>query len=82
MSQERSKLLKLSKSRAGQAGVLNSFSGDDEMKRRFREMGFFEGAEITVKSRMPFGGPLVIEIDDFTIAIRQSEAEFILMELA
>lgn len=73
-------LLKLSESPKGHKAIVRGFAGDSEMNRRLREMGFFEGAEIIVKSRMPFGGPLVVEVDHFSLAIRKLEADAILLE--
>lgn len=43
-------------------------------------MGFFEGSEVLVKSRMPFGGPIVVEVGATTLALRKVEADFILVE--
>lgn len=73
-------LIRLSDSPKGYKGVVSGFKGDAEMNRRLREMGFFEGAQVTVKSRMPFGGPLVVEIDQFSLALRKIEAEAIILE--
>lgn len=73
-------LLKLSDSPKGFKGIIRGFSGDSEMKRRLLEMGFYEGAQVIVKSRMPFGGPLVVEVDHFSMAIRKFEADAVLLE--
>lgn len=71
---------KLSDSPQGKAAIVRSLSGDGEMNRRLREMGFFEGAHVIVKSRLPFGGPLVVQVDEFSLALRKSEADLIVIE--
>lgn len=71
---------KLSDSPQGKAFIVRSLSGDAEMNRRLREMGFFEGAHVVVRSRLPFGGPLVVQVDEFSLALRKSEAELIVIE--
>lgn len=68
---------RLSHSPKGQTQHIKALTGDQEMNRRLRELGFYEGAEVLVRSRMPFGGPLVVEIDDFSVALRRSEADSI-----
>ena len=77
MTQASSPQKRLSQSPKGQTQHIKALTGDQELNRRLREMGFYEGASVLVRSRMPFGGPLVIEIDDFSVALRSTEAESI-----
>ncbi len=71
---------KLSHFPQGKKGSVRSIKADAELKRRLIEMGFFEGSEVLVKSRMPFGGPIVVEVGATTLALRKVEADFILVE--
>lgn len=72
--------LKLSEAPTAHEGRIHSFCGDQEINRRLREMGFFEGASIRLVSRMPFGGPILVDVDQFSIALRREEASAILLE--
>ncbi len=53
-----------------------------EIPAKFFELGFIPGTEIEVKYKAPFHGPIGVSIlkNNALIAIRQSEAEVILIE--
>ncbi len=44
------------------------------VRRRLIDFGVVEGAIISLKKALPFGGPFTIEIDGQWIAIRRKEA--------
>jgi ferrous iron transport protein A len=80
MIENTSSFLPLSQSPQGKPARVTALSGDEDMNRRLRELGFYEGAMVTVKSRMPFGGPLVVLVDQFALALRRVEADVVLLE--
>ncbi len=41
------------------------------IKRRILDLGIFEGTEVNVLSKMPFGGPIMIESNGNRIALRK-----------
>lgn len=41
------------------------------IKRRLLDLGIFEGTEVNVLSKMPFGGPIMIECNGNRIAMRK-----------
>jgi ferrous iron transport protein A len=45
-------------------------------------MGIYAGKEIRVLFRAPFGGPLAVEIGDYTLSMREEEAGLVLIESA
>jgi ferrous iron transport protein A len=50
---------------------------NDNLKRRMTDMGIVEGAEVSLKGIMPFGGPIMIEVGGQLITIRRKDAESI-----
>ncbi len=63
--------------RVGQSGRITHIGGDSDLRESLYELGFFADRELTVLSRMPFGGPDIVEIDGACIALRSTEAECI-----
>lgn len=44
------------------------------LRRRLIDLGIMEGAEISIKRKLPFGGPLALEVNGQWIGIRRWEA--------
>ncbi len=51
-----------------------------ELGRRIRDMGLLPGAEITVIGRAPLRDPVALKISNFTLTLRNNEADYILVE--
>jgi ferrous iron transport protein A len=52
-----------------------------ELERRLIELGFVEGARVTVLHQGLIGGdPIAVRINDATVALRRREAAWILVE--
>lgn len=49
----------------------------EEIGRRLCEHGIYKGISITKLAQAPFGGPLMVSVDDISIAIRRVEAKYI-----
>jgi ferrous iron transport protein A len=62
----------------GQAAVLAHVEGDpmqDPLCRRLAELGFCEGATVTLLHTGPFGGnPLAVQVGSSLVALRRAEA--------
>jgi len=44
------------------------------------EMGLIKGKKIEVLFRAPFGGPIAIDVDGYTLSLRKDEATLVLVE--
>ena len=53
--------------------------GDDAVMQRLLEMGLFEGEELEVVAVAPLGDPLEIQLRDYRLSLRRSEAARILV---
>lgn len=50
-------------------------TGEPNLTRRLREMGFHSGCVIRILGRAPFNGPFVVQLHDSVLALRSAEAE-------
>jgi DtxR family Mn-dependent transcriptional regulator len=64
----------------GQRGRVLRLGGDPTIRRRLMEMGVTPGAEVEVERLAPLGDPLEIEVRDYHLSLRKSEAAQILVE--
>jgi len=53
-----------------------------ELGRRIRDMGLIPGAEVTVVGKAPLQDPVALRLRDFTLTLRNSEADHIVVEPA
>ncbi len=51
-----------------------------ELARRVRDMGLIPGAEITVVGKAPLKDPVALRLRDFTMTLRNNEADHITVE--
>ncbi len=51
-----------------------------ELGRRIRDMGLLPGVEITVLHRAPLKDPVALKVNDFTLSLRNNEADEILVQ--
>jgi ferrous iron transport protein A len=51
-----------------------------ELGRRIRDMGLVPGADVEVIGRAPLGDPVAVRLSGFTISLRNSEADAVLVE--
>lgn len=45
-----------------------------EVARRLTDLGFTTGARVRVTRRAPFGGPMLVRVADYEVALRRGEA--------
>ncbi|NCD24004.1 MAG: ferrous iron transport protein A [Deltaproteobacteria bacterium] len=64
-----------------QSGIIKSVSAQGELGRRIRDMGLVPGSTITVIGRAPLKDPVALRLKGFTLTLRNSEADFITVEL-
>ncbi len=59
-----------------------AIKAEGELGRRIRDMGIVPGVEVAVVGRAPLRDPVALRLRDFTIALRNSEADYIVVECA
>lgn len=59
--------------------VIANVIGNPTLTRRLREMGFHSGCEVRILGRAPFKGPFVVQLHDSVLALRQTEAQCLLI---
>jgi ferrous iron transport protein A len=64
-----------------QKGVIKKVSTSGVMGRRIREMGLVPGTPVFIQGRAPLRDPVAIKVRDFTLTLRNNEADFILVEV-
>ena len=74
--------IKLRKMKVGQKGIISRVTASSELGRRIRDMGLIPGKEVTVQGRAPLYDPVSLRIMGFTMTLRNSEADYIEVEVA
>ena len=64
-----------------QSGTIAAIKANGELGRRIRDMGLVPGAAIRVQGRAPLYDPVALKVRDFTLTLRNSEADFIEVEV-
>lgn len=64
----------------GQSGRVVAVHGSDAISLRLLEMGLTPGTKLTVIGTAPFGDPLEIEVRDYRLGVRLTEAKRIEVE--
>lgn len=67
--------------RKGQSGHICAVSAHGELGRRIREMGLVPGTPVTIQGRAPLKDPVALRVLDFTLSLRNSEADYIEVEV-
>ncbi len=56
--------------------------GEGALKRRIMDMGVTRGTEVYVEKVAPLGDPVQVKLRGYSLSLRKSEAEGILVEFA
>lgn len=64
-----------------QGGTIKRVSARGDMGRRIREMGLVPNAYIQIQGRAPLRDPVAIKVRDYTLTLRNNEADYILVEV-
>ncbi|HCU88950.1 MAG TPA: ferrous iron transport protein A [Gammaproteobacteria bacterium] len=67
---------------AGQTATIRGFSQDNSVTQRLLQLGIIEGERVDVVRRAPAGDPIEIRILGYSLSLRNTEAEIILVTLA
>jgi ferrous iron transport protein A len=60
-----------------QSGTSLDVSATGELGRRIRDMGLVPGTPVTVVGKAPLQDPVALRLRDFTLTLRNNEAELI-----
>ena len=66
----------------GKQGVVVRIGGEKSTKRRLLDMGMVPGETVTIKKVAPLGDPLELEVKNYQLSLRKSEARNIIVETA
>jgi len=61
-------------------GVIKIINAKGELGRRIRDMGLIPGTEVLVVGRAPLKDPVALRLKDFTLTLRNNEADYITVE--
>lgn len=61
--------------------VIRRVSASGELGRRIRDLGLVPGTEIRVMGRAPLKDPVALRVRDFTLTLRNNEADHITVEI-
>jgi len=77
MNQETASAISLRRLRVGQRARIFQVEAEGELGRRLRDMGLVPGTEVSVVGRAPLRDPVALRLRDFTLTLRNSEADHI-----
>lgn len=66
--------------RINQQARIVAVQAQGDLGRRIREMGLIPGTQITVIGRAPLKDPVALRLMDFTLTLRNNEADHILVD--
>lgn len=59
---------------------ISYITASGEMGRRLRDMGLIPGTEVKVIGRAPLKDPVALRLRDFTLTLRNNEADCIMVD--
>ena len=66
--------------RVNQKARVRTITAQGELGRRIRDLGLVPGTEIIVVGKAPLRDPVALRLRDFTLTMRNSEADHILVD--
>jgi ferrous iron transport protein A len=75
------KIIKMREMSDNQKGIIKKVYAYGEMGRRIREMGLIPEVPIQIQGRAPLKDPVAVKVRDFTLTLRNNEANLILVEV-
>lgn len=75
------KSVNLRSMRVGEKGKIAHIEGQGIVNQRIRDMGIIPGASIMVVGKAPLKDPVAVRLGGITIALRNREADHILVNL-
>lgn len=63
-----------------QKARITAITATGETSRRLRDMGLIPGTEVKVVGRAPLKDPVALRLRDFTLTLRNNEADCVMVE--
>lgn len=79
-SEKHSRAIELKDMTVGESGSVVRIRAMGELGRRIRDMGIIPGSHLCVTGRAPLNDPLTIRLRGYTLSLRSSEAQYIMVE--
>lgn len=73
--------MRLRELKPGQKASVAGVAAEGEMGRRIRDMGLLPGVLVEVVGRAPLRDPVALRLSGITLALRNSEADYITVEV-
>ncbi|MCP4352364.1 MAG: iron transporter FeoA [Desulfobacterales bacterium] len=73
--------ISLRQMKVNQGGIIKEVRASGELGRRIRDMGLVPGTGIKVIGRAPLKDPVALRLKDFTLTLRNNEADWITVEI-
>lgn len=70
----------MSRLKPGQRAAIVRLGGIGQVRRRYLEMGFVRGEEVSVERIAPLGDPVEYRVKGYHLSLRRADAENILVE--
>jgi len=67
--------------KAGEKAVITRVNCRGELGRRIRDMGLVPGTPVQMEGRAPLKDPVAVRVRDFTLTLRNNEADAIQVEV-
>jgi ferrous iron transport protein A len=74
-------IISLRQMKVDQSGTIVSVNASGMLGKRIRDMGLVPGKEVKVQGRAPLYDPVSLRIMGFTLTLRNSEADYIKVEV-
>ncbi|MCM1128359.1 MAG: ferrous iron transport protein A [Alistipes senegalensis] len=65
----------------GETATVTSITAQGELGRRIRDMGLVPGATVEIIGRAPLKDPVALQLQGFTLTLRNNEADWITVTL-
>lgn len=62
------------------SAIIRRIDATGELGRRIRDMGLVPGTEIKITGRAPLKDPVALRLRNFTLTLRNNEADHIMVE--
>ncbi len=82
VSTRMSQIVNLRQMQVGQQGKIAAVEALGEMNRRIRDMGLIPGTTVSIVGRAPLKDPVALRLSGVTISLRNSEADYIKVDLS
>jgi ferrous iron transport protein A len=75
------KIIKMREMSDNQSGIIRRVCATGGMGRRLREMGLVADTPVMIQGRAPLKDPVAVKIRDYTLTLRNNEADHIMVEV-